>query len=228
MKRHLMAGMATSALVLLAASCGNTVIGGIVPDPGDAGTTPDDAGLADDCYACACHRSSTDVDPGCMEVCGGGLTITSSFGFCNGMPADDACAACMAARCGVQDPTQCAHAMTLDECACSYPSTGSPAGCRDVCDNTIIEPGNYCDGAPPVADCVACVAERCGVDLETHCVECACQRTSGDTPMGCADTCDADIAGQPTPNFCNGGPVHSQCDACILARCGVDSLSECQ
>ena len=52
------------------------------------------------------------------------------------------------------------------------------------------------------------------------CMDCACVFMSGDTPAGCADTCDNTISGAPNPNFCNGTAALSQCAQCILDRCG--------
>jgi hypothetical protein len=235
MKRHPISQAAITSLVLMAASCGTAVIGGVEPDPTNAGATttitPDDAGIGDDCYACACQRLTTDDVAGCKDVCDGILSTGQPVDWCNGNTPGAECAACLAATCGVQDATQCLRHVTPQECACAYPSGGSPAGCADTCDHTIsgVSHPDYCNGAPAGKWCTACMADRCGITLpsEPSCWECACSRTSGDTPMGCADTCDADIGAQATPNFCNGAAPHSQCDLCILDRCGVSDPSQC-
>jgi hypothetical protein len=58
------------------------------------------------------------------------------------------------------------------------------------------------------------------------CMDCACAYLSGDTPAGCADTCDNTISGAANPNFCNGANALSQCAQCIMDRCG-ESPSNC-
>ena len=231
MKRHPISRVAASVLALFAAGCGATVIGGVEEDPGDAGSTttapPGDAGVDDDCYACACHQSTDDVPKGCKDVCHGMSGIGQPTNWCSGAPALSQCAACMAAECGVQDPTQCVRKPTMDECACSYTSQSTPAGCADICTLTIATLPDYCDGAPASSGCKTCLADRCGIDTEHPCWQCACGDTSETTPMGCADVCDAILADQPLANFCNGAAPHSQCDLCIADRCGVTDPSQC-
>ena len=55
------------------------------------------------------------------------------------------------------------------------------------------------------------------------CADCACTYKSGDVDPGCADTCDNTISGAANPNFCNGSAALSQCEACIVMRCGLPS-----
>jgi hypothetical protein len=120
-------------------------------------------------------------------------------------------------------------------CACTNLSTDPVPGCADVCDGMLVngQPFDYCNGSQVTAACAVCMASRCGVsnpaqcERKRTCRQCACSYTSGSTPMGCADTCDADLGSQPMPNFCNGGPPHSQCDLCIADRCGETDLSQC-
>lgn len=57
------------------------------------------------------------------------------------------------------------------------------------------------------------------------CYDCACVYYSGDSPPGCADTCDNTVSGASAPNFCNGYPALSQCEACIQNRCGATSAT---
>jgi hypothetical protein len=59
-----------------------------------------------------------------------------------------------------------------------------------------------------------------GVVTGPTCMDCACVYQSGDTPAGCADTCDNTISGATNPNFCNGVNALSQCAQCIMDRCG--------
>lgn len=77
--------------------------------------------------------------------------------------------------------------------------------------------------------CTAYTCDDTGPDTDTDfsCHDCACVQKSGDTPSGCADTCDDTIAGTTTPNFCNGAPALTMCQLCIAQRCGVSDPSMC-
>lgn len=125
-------------------------------------------------------------------------------------------------------------------CACASLPTDPAPGCADVCDGlttagqpTPWAPSNYCNGWQATAACAACMASHCGVsdpaqcERKPTCRQCACKYVSGNMPPGCADTCDAEIGGQATPNFCNGGNAHSACDVCIADRCGETDLTQC-
>jgi hypothetical protein len=66
-----------------------------------------------------------------------------------------------------------------------------------------------------------------GTGTGVSCMECACKNKSGDTPAGCADTCDNTISMATTPNFCNGMKALTQCQMCIMMRCGVSDPTMC-
>ena len=53
------------------------------------------------------------------------------------------------------------------------------------------------------------------------CWQCACERTSSDVMQGCADTCDQTVSGAAQANFCNGVPALTQCEQCMMSRCGA-------
>lgn len=174
---------------IAAGGCGSAVIGGVVDE--DAGAS-----------------STTSTTHG-----GGGSSGTGSTGAGGTAPVDE----CWS-------------------CACINKSGDMPAGCADTCDQNISGAQNpsFCNGVPAQPQCAACLKDRCGIPIPTECKppptcwSCACNNTSGTVPAGCADTCDANVAGQSTPNFCNGAPPHSACDLCIADRCGVTDLSLCQ
>ena len=55
--------------------------------------------------------------------------------------------------------------------------------------------------------------------------KCACvNTTTGSTPSGCADVCTEPTDGGTAPNFCNGVAALSQCSACLMTNCTVESL----
>lgn len=128
------------------------------------------------------------------------------------------------------------------ECTCQTPQ--SQLGCADLCDQDLSgeEAPNFCNGAPALSHCAACIMKNCGVanpnDCATPfpigkadggatapaCADCACALLSAG---GCAELCDKHVAATAAPNFCNGVPALPQCANCMAERCGVTPSNPC-
>lgn len=73
---------------------------------------------------------------------------------------------------GPCDPgTDTATAGPCAYCACGYGTNHSPPGCVDICDSAVSggSTPNFCDGAPALPMCKACLAQNCGVSDPTQC-----------------------------------------------------------
>ena len=198
-------------------------------DGGGGGTTAEpDAGAggaAPICYECACGRTSTDVHPGCADVCTQ-TPANDSPSYCDGHAALAQCHACIVDTCGAQSKA-CANPGGTGFCFdCACGRALAKGGCRDLCDmNEDGEPGtpDLCNGGAANPACQECVLSRCNTPDPILCTgklppchHCACA-----LPFeygGCANLC---------ADFCGGAAPSQECQSCILAACGEGDPAAC-
>ena len=115
MKRHFVPAMIALCSVLAFVACdgGQGAEGGLAGSLGGTGGTAGSGGTGavggtggtggclNCCVSCPCDFKSTDMDPGCADVCDNTISGQPTPNYCNGSSALAECEACILMRCGL-------------------------------------------------------------------------------------------------------------------------------